>query len=641
MFLRFILGFVLLFVATLTAGADTGRNSRGPPDTMEERSQGCSTCHGPSGEGNPELGYPRIAGKPAGYLLNQLRNFRDGRRSDPPMTYLLKYLHDDYLVGMAAYFAAQSVPLTTPERSSLPPGDLESGEQLVRRGDRSRAIPACVACHGPQLTGINPGIPGLIGLSSRYISAQLHAWKAGARHAEALDCMSEIATLLNEAQINRAAAWLATQPMPLVSLPADEGSWKTPLTCGSQPWGTHAQGAKTPDPGQSVSEVVKRGEYLARAGGCIACHTRRDGPVCAGGLPINTPHGTLYSPNITPDTQWGIGKWSADDFYRTLHIGQSTGGRLLYPVEPFAAYTKVTRQDSDAIFAYLGSLEPQHMPNHDHELRLPYNDRGQLTGWRSLYFHAGEFKPDPTLTPQWNRGAYLVEGLGHCGTCHTSIDEPGGGSDDKAFATGLVPMQDWYAPTLTLNLKSWLWNWSVEDLVDLLKTGASKRHTVYGPMADVVNNSLQYLSEGDVRAMAVYLKTQQERQDPAPVRSARGTPQVSANVLARGGVLYQAQCSSCHRADGRGQPPAYPPLAGNRSVEMQSANNPVRMVLHGGYPPETPGNPRPYGMPPFAQTMGDDDIAAVVTYVAVSWGNNGQPVSPAEVKALRSAALFD
>jgi mono/diheme cytochrome c family protein len=392
---------------------------------------------------------------------------------------------------------------------------------------------------------------------------------------------------------------------------------------------------------QSLEETIKRGEYLAYASDCVACHTKHDGEPFAGGLPLVTPFGTLYSPNITPDVHSGIGNWSADDFYRMLHTGRSRDGKLLYPAMPFPAYTKITRADSDALFAYLSSLKPLAVANRDNELRFPYNNRSLLIGWRALYFREGEFKADPAHDAQWNRGAYLVEGPGHCATCHTAINALGGSSEDKAFAGGLIPMQNWYAPSLTLNKEAGLGDWRQQDIVDLLRAGASMRGAVYGPMAAVVHNSLQYLTDADVRAMAVYLKTLPERAGSSGAKPTRGATQVSASVLARGSTLYKSQCSSCHNMDGRGAPPAYPPLAQNQSIEMESSVNAIRMVLNGGYPPQTAGNPRPYGMPPFAQVMSDEDIAAVVTYIRVSWGNTGQPVTPSEVNALRSAALFD
>ena len=293
------------------------------------------------------------------------------------------------------------------------------------------------------------------------------------------------------------------------------------------------------------------------------------------------------------------------------------------------------------MFAYLSSLKPLHVPNRENEPRFPYNNRSLLIGWRALYFSEGEFKSDPTRDATWNRGAYLVEGLGHCGTCHTAINALGGSSDEKAFAGGLIPMQNWYAPSLTLNKEAGLGDWQTQDIIDLLKAGASKRGAVYGPMAEVVHNSLQYLTDADVRTMAVYLKTLPERAGSSGEPTPRGATQVSASVLARGSALYKTHCSSCHQMDGRGQPAPYPPLAQNQSIEMESAVNAIRMVLNGGYPPQTAGNRRPYGMPPFAQILTDGDIAAVVTYIRVSWGNRGQPVTPAEVNALRSAALFD
>jgi mono/diheme cytochrome c family protein len=393
--------------------------------------------------------------------------------------------------------------------------------------------------------------------------------------------------------------------------------------------------------GQSLTETIKRGEYLARVGDCVACHTKHGGRQFAGGFALPTPFGTLYSPNITPDRANGIGDWSADDFYKMMHTGRSRNGALLYPAMPFPAYTKVTRADSDAIFAYLSSLKPVPEPNRVNELRFPYSSRSLLHGWRALYFREGEFVPNPKESAVWNRGAYLVEGLGHCGTCHTAINALGGTSEERAYAGGLIPMQNWYAPSLTLNKEAGLGEWSLQDISSLLKDGIASQGAVYGPMAEVVHNSLQYLNDADARAMAVYLKTLPEHsgESQAP-DTPRGATQVSASVLARGAQIYRAQCESCHMENGQGRPPGWPPLAANPSIQMTSAVNPIRMVLNGGYPPQTRGNPRPYGMPPFAQIMSDDDIAAVVTYIRVSWGNRGTVVTREEVNALRSAPLF-
>ena len=179
------------------------------------------------------------------------------------------------------------------------------------------------------------------------------------------------------------------------------------------------------------SRLVNAGEYLARAGDCVACHTAPGGKLFAGGRPMATPFGTLYSPNITPDHETGIGEWTADEFYRMMHTGRSRDGRLLYPAMPFASYTKVTREDSDAIFAYLKSVPPVRQPNRPHELRFPFNNRSLILGWRTLFFREGEYEPDPTQSDEWNRGAYLVEGLGHCAMCHTPINALGGSSNRR------------------------------------------------------------------------------------------------------------------------------------------------------------------------------------------------------------------
>lgn len=385
--------------------------------------------------------------------------------------------------------------------------------------------------------------------------------------------------------------------------------------------------------------LVKRGEYLARAGDCIACHTVRGGKPFAGGLPMATPFGTLYTPNITPDDRDGIGKWSADDFYRALHTGRSKDGSLLYPAFPFTSYTKVTRADSDAIYAYLRSVAPVGVPSRPHELRFPFNNRNLLIGWRTLFFREGEFKDDPTKSVEWNRGAYLVEGLGHCSMCHTSINLMGGPVNSAAFAGGLIPLQNWYAPSLTSNKEAGLGDWDVKDIAALLKTGVSQRGAVFGPMAEVVHNSLQYLSDEDVRAMSTYLKTIPQKHEAPEAMQYETSPKFGGELFEQGKKVYADQCATCHRADGLGKPPAFPPLANNQSIQMPSAVNPIRMVLNGGYPPSTGGNPKPHGMPPFAQSLTNQEVAAVVTYIRQSWGNKGEAVSPQQVSDLRSAPL--
>jgi mono/diheme cytochrome c family protein len=390
---------------------------------------------------------------------------------------------------------------------------------------------------------------------------------------------------------------------------------------------------------RSQTTLVSRGEYLAHVGDCVACHTKHDGVPFTGGFAMPTPFGTLYSPNITPDVATGIGKWTATEFYQMLHTGRSRDGTLLYPAMPFPAYTKITRDDSDALFAYLRTLKPVSQANRANELRFPYNNRSLMFGWRTLYFTEGTFAPLPGRSAEFNRGAYLVQGLGHCASCHSTINALGGSSEDSAFAGGLIPLQNWYAPSLTSNQESGLGNWSVIEIAALLKGGASMRGAVYGPMAAVTHNSLQYLTNADATAMAVYLKSLLESK--ASSQPAAGGIQGSAATLSTGRSIYQRYCAACHRSDGKGMPPAYPPLAGNPSIEMELSVNPLRMVLNGGYPPQTTDDPRPYGMPPFAQVLSDDEVAAVVTYIRISWGNHGAGVTRREANAMRAAPLLD
>jgi mono/diheme cytochrome c family protein len=352
-----------------------------------------------------------------------------------------------------------------------------------------------------------------------------------------------------------------------------------------------------------------------------------------------TPFGTLYSSNITPDPEYGIGKWTADDFYKTMHSGRFPDGGLIYPAMPFASYTKITRADSDAIFAYLKSVPPVNQKNREHDLRFPYDNRQLILGWRTLFFSEGEYKQDPTKSAEWNRGAYLVEGLGHCGMCHSPINALGGTSQSEAFKGGLIPMQNWYAPSLTSNREAGLGDWSIEEITDLLKKGVSPRGVVYGPMAEVVYNSLQYMTDEDIRAMAIYLKgIAESSRSSAPPASTLPTRE-SSLLISLGKTVYDQRCATCHGAQGEGKPPHWPPLAGNQSIQMESAVNAIRMVLNGGYPPATAANPRPYGMPPFAGQLSDNEVAAVVSYIRTSWGNRGTPVGAREANELRAAPL--
>jgi mono/diheme cytochrome c family protein len=397
----------------------------------------------------------------------------------------------------------------------------------------------------------------------------------------------------------------------------------------------HAQNAVA----ATAPTQLERGKYLAQAGDCIACHTVPGTKIFSGNRPMLTPFGTLFSPNITPDRETGIGKWTSGDFYKMMHTGRSPDGSLLYPAMPFASYTKISRIDSDAIFAYLHSVPPVHQANRQNELRFPFNNRSLLIGWRTLYFNEGEYQAQPSKSAEWNRGAYLVQGLGHCAMCHSPINAIGGTSESKTFEGGLIPMQNWYAPSLTSNKEAGLGEWNINDIMALLQKGISNRGAVYGPMAEVTYNSLQYLNDSDIRSMAIYLKSLPENDSSTQGPQNASMTADTTQLFSEGKRIYEAQCATCHTVDGRGKLPNYPPLANNQSTEMSSAVNPIRMVLNGGYPPGTQKNKMPYGMPPFAQSLSDVEIAAVVTYIRTAWGNSGAPVTSGEINALRAATL--
>jgi mono/diheme cytochrome c family protein len=384
-----------------------------------------------------------------------------------------------------------------------------------------------------------------------------------------------------------------------------------------------------------TAENIARGAYLARAGDCMACHTARGGQPYAGGRRLETPFGALIAPNITPERTTGIGAWSADDFWRALHNGKSRDGRLLYPAFPYNNYTKVTRSDADALYAFLRSLAPVTQANAPHTLRFPYNQQLMLAGWRLLYFRPAVFSPTPGQSADWNRGAYLVEGLGHCSACHSERNQFGASAG--GLSGGLIPMLGWYAPSLTSDAEAGLGSWDLPHIVQLLKVGVSPRATVFGPMAEVVQRSLQHLSDADVAAMASYLKALPAA--PGAARQAALPDERVAQLLAKGKNLYETHCVDCHGADGKGLAPAYPPLAGNRALTMDESVNAIRIVLNGGFPPGTAGNPRPYSMPPYSHVMDDAEVAAVVSYLRASWGNRAAPVSSAEVNRYRSVPL--
>ncbi len=380
----------------------------------------------------------------------------------------------------------------------------------------------------------------------------------------------------------------------------------------------------------ATPELIARGEYLARAGNCMGCHTARGGEPYAGGRGIDTPFGTVYSSNLTPDAATGLGRWTPAHFWRALHNGRSRDGRLLYPAFPYTNYTLVTRQDADALYAYLRSLKPVAQAQRSHGLIFPFNTQPALAVWRALYFSPSRPNNDAAQSPEWNRGAYLVQGLGHCNACHGSRNALGATGGTLDLGGGLIPMQNWYAPSLSDPHEAGVAEWPQQSIVDLLKNGVTPQASVLGPMAEVVGRSTQHLSDADLRAMATYLKSL------PPTRGEHASqPSADGLVLDRGAKLYTQHCADCHGDKGEGAPGIYPALAGNRAVTLASPANLVRVVLEGGFAPSTTGNPRPYGMPPFANLLSAAETAAVLTYMRSAWGNQGSAVPEIEVNRYR------
>lgn len=627
-----ILAGALLVAACLDAHA--------VPDTMEQRAKACTGCHGLQGQSRPDGYVPRLAGKPAGYLLVQMQNFRDGHRAHVTMARMLENLDDAMLRELGTYFAAQDVPYPPPA-SVLPMGDAaRRAEALVRNGDARLDVPACSSCHGERLTGIAPYVPGLVGLPRDYLVAQLGAWRQGARRAREPDCMATIARRLGAADVAIVSQWLAAQPVPVPSAPATTAPTRWPLECGALSPVVDA-GTTSSAPASADTGVVARGAYLARVGNCAGCHTAPDGKRYAGGRGIRTPFGTVYAGNLTPDDATGLGRWSSDDFWRALHEGRSRDGRRLVPAFPYTSYTRVARADADAIYAYLRSLAPVRQPSRPHELRFSFGTQAALAAWQWLFFEPGRAMSPigpvdadapgvsastatgaataaPTSDASAARGASLVWGLGHCDACHAPRNR--WGAPAKTLTGGVIPGQGWYAPSLHPVARGT----SVDEIVTLLRTGRNARGSVTGPMASVVRESTQHWSDADLHDAAAYLASL----SPAP-RAAVAPAPVPADVRTRGERLYVERCADCHGRDGRGVPGAYPPLAGNPTVLAPNVDNLVQALRHGVFGPTTAAVPRPYGMPP--ADLDGAPAAALLSYIRQAWGNAAPEVLPVDV----------
>ncbi len=382
-----------------------------------------------------------------------------------------------------------------------------------------------------------------------------------------------------------------------------------------------------PDPAQR-----ERGAYLARIGNCAGCHSADEGPAYAGGRRIATPFGDVVASNLTPDPATGLGRWSGEDFRRAMREGVSRDGRLLVPAFPYADFTRLPDADIDAVYAYLGSLAPVRRSREPHALRFPYSLQASLWAWRALYFRPGERVADPSHPSDWNRGRMLVEDLGHCGACHQDRDALGGPASPKRPRGAHMPDGRWHAPSLQAPDQAGVSDWPEDDVMALLRDGitADGRARASGPMAEVVLGSTRHLDTADLKAVATYLQSlPQQRETTAP-----GAPAEPAR-LAKGRQLYLDHCADCHGQQGQGRGTAYPALAGNRVVTMDPPLNLLQAVLAGGFAPATAGHPRPYGMPPFAQDLDDEDVAALASYLRQAWGHTASAVGALAVQRSR------
>jgi len=376
-------------------------------------------------------------------------------------------------------------------------------------------------------------------------------------------------------------------------------------------------------------EVVAHGKSLVEASDCATCHTADPQRPFAGGKRIDTPFGAIYSPNLTPDRETGIGDWSDADFVRALRFGVAPDSSRYYPAFPYPYFTKFTRGDILAIRAYLSTLTPFRNEEPPPALRFPLNFRVVMRVWNYFFFKPGILEPDQQKDIDWNRGRYLVEGAGHCGACHTPKNMFGADRRGQTFAGGRVG--DWFAPRLDGAARSGLKSWSVDDIVEYLQSGRNARSHADGLMAEVVVNSTSKISDGDARAIAVYLKS---------LPAGPPEPQVilpPEDRMKSGEAMYEHACVACHEKDGSSAPRIYPPLPGNALLQSADPTSTLRIILDGAQTVTTPRAPNKGSMPAYAKQWTDQQIADVTNYIRNSWGNAAPLVTADQVAQARKA----
>ncbi len=387
-----------------------------------------------------------------------------------------------------------------------------------------------------------------------------------------------------------------------------------------------------------------RGAYLARVGDCAACHTagEKAAPL-AGGLHLNTPMGAIVSSNITPDPEYGIGRYTLQQFSDAMRRGIRADGRRLYPAMPYASFARMSDADIADLFSYLQTqVAPVHVKPPSTRLPFPFNQRWGLAIWDAVFVPSGPFVPRAGRSAAWNRGAYLVTTLGHCGACHTprglAYQEKGYDEGDGHFLAG-SEVDHWYAPDLGANPVHGMGRRSAAELVAILKTGHGAGATVYGPMVDVVRQSTSGMSDEDVSAIALYLKSLPDRS--GKTLSAPAVVYTSARQELPGAAVYAGFCQRCHGDKGQGDLPKRPALAGNPTVLAPNPASLLRIVLEGSNSPSIVHGPMPERMPPFANKLSDGDIADVISYIRRSWGNAAAPLDARQAGRLREKLAKD
>jgi mono/diheme cytochrome c family protein len=373
---------------------------------------------------------------------------------------------------------------------------------------------------------------------------------------------------------------------------------------------------------------IEKGQYLAIVGDCASCHTIPGRSAFAGGRPIETPFGNIVAPNITPDRETGIGAWTDDEFDAAVRKGIGRDGSPLYPAMPYNAYTKMTRDEVVAVRAYLNTVDPVHNAVVVNTLPFPFNVRAAMRVWNALYFTEGVYKPDAAKSPEWNRGAYLVEGPAHCGACHTPKTLLGGDRTDQAMQGSTL--QGWFAPDITGNRDRGIGSWSLAEMASYLKEGHNNVSAATGPMGEAISLSTSQMSDNDLRDIAVYLKSL-----PGTLDVEKPLP-ADDPLMTAGATIYRDQCSACHMLDGRGTTKLFPSLADSSNVRSEDPTTLIRVVLRGARSIATTAEPTSPGMPSYGWQLDDAQVAAVLTYIRNTWGASGRAITAQEVTRERS-----